>query len=307
MGMSFAYGDADADRSVATLERALERGVTLFDTADIYGPRTNEELVGPVLRRHRDEVVLATKFGARSLEVDDRSPDGRPDYAGRAIDGSLRRLGVDHVDLYYLHRVDPEVPVEETFGAMGELVAAGKVRHLGISEATADQLRRAHAEHPVTALQSEWSLWTRDLEREVLTAARELGVGVVPYSPLGRGFLTGTIRTVDDLTEDDRRRQHPRFQEEALAANLRLVEVVEAMAADKDVTAAQLALAWVLAQGEDVVPIPGTTRPERIDENLGALDVELTGADLTALDEACPPGAAVGTRYPEAAMRYVAT
>lgn len=307
MGMTFAYGGADEARSVATLERAIERGVTLFDTADIYGPETNERLVGPVLTRHRDQVVVATKFGASSLEIEGRSPDGRPDYAARACEASLRRLGVDVIDLYYLHRVDPQVPIEESAGAMADLVAAGKVRHLGVSETTADQLRRAHATHPISALQSEWSLWTRDLEREVLATARELGIGLVPYSPLGRGFLTGAIRSVDDLPEDDWRRRNPRFAEEALAANLRLVEVVEAMAADRGVTAAQLALAWVLTQGEDVVPIPGTTRPERLEENLGALEVDLTDADLRALDEACPPGAATGDRYPEASMRFVAT
>ncbi|WP_052666136.1 aldo/keto reductase [Nitriliruptor alkaliphilus] len=307
MGMSFAYGGADEARSVATLERAIERGVTLFDTADIYGPETNERLVGPVLARHRDDVVLATKFGAYSLEIDGRSPDGRPDYAARACDASLLRLGVDVIDLYYLHRVDPQVPVEESIGAMADLVTAGKVRHLGISEATAEQLRRAHATHPISALQSEWSLWTRDLEREVLATARELGIGLVPYSPLGRGFLTGTIRSVADLPEGDWRRGNPRFAEQALAANLRLVEVVESMAADHAATAAQVALAWVLAQGDDVVPIPGTTRPERLDENLAALDVSLNDADLRALDQACPPGAATGTRYAEAAMRFVAT
>lgn len=307
MGMSFAYGGADEARSVRTLERAIERGVTLFDTADIYGPRTNEHLVGQVLARNRDDVVLATKFGAYSLEIEGRSPDGRPDYTARACDASLQRLGVDVIDLYYLHRVDPQVPVEESIGAMADLVTAGKVRHLGISEATADQLRRAHATHPISALQSEWSLWTRDLEREVLATARELGIGLVPYSPLGRGFLTGTIRSVDDLPEGDWRRSNPRFGQEALAANLRLVEVVEAMAAEHAATAAQVALAWVLAQGDDVVPIPGTTRPERLDENLAALDVSLSDADLRALDEACPPGAATGTRYAEVAMRFVAT
>ena len=309
MSMSFAYGPADTDRNLATLDRALELGVTMFDTADIYGPRDNEELVGGWLADHRDEVQLATKFGAYSLEIEGRSPDGRPEYVGRACDASLARLGIDVIDLYYLHRIDPEVPVEETVGAMAELVTAGKVRHLGLSEAAADTIRRAHAVHPITAVQSEWSLWTRDIEAEVLPTLAELGIGLVPYSPLGRGFLTGAITSVDDLAEDDWRRHNPRFQGENMAANLRLVEEVRAMAADKGVTAAQLALAWVLAMadqaGVHAVPIPGTTRPERVEENLGALDVALDADDLARLDGIAPVGAAAGTRYPAAAMRVV--
>jgi aryl-alcohol dehydrogenase-like predicted oxidoreductase len=307
MGMTFAYAGAEDERSIATLERAVERGVTLFDTADIYGPETGERLVGPVLARHREDVVVATKFGARSLEDPERGPDGRPDYVHRAIDRSLQRLGLDHVDLYYQHRVDPQVPIEETVGAMGELVAGGKVRHLGLSEAGADTIRRAHATHPIAAVQTELSLWTRDVEREVLPTLRELGIGLVAYSPLGRGFLTGAIRSTDDLAEDDGRRRHPRFQQEAVAANLAIVERVEAIAAEKEVTPAQLALAWVLAQGHDVVPIPGTTKPERIDENLAALAVELSADDLRRLDEAAPPGITVGDRYPAPMMRQLET
>lgn len=302
MGMTFAYAGAERDRSLATLDKALDEGITMFDTADIYGPRTNEELLSGWLADHRDEVELATKFGAYSLEIEGRNPDGRPDYAHRACDASLQRLGIDHIDLYYLHRVDPQVPIEETVGAMGALVDAGKVRHIGLSEAGADTIRRAHATHPVTAVQTEYSLWTRDLEEEILPVMRELGIGLVAYSPLGRGFLTGAITSPDDLDEDDWRRHNPRFQGENFAANLDLVEAVTAMAAGKDVTAAQLALAWVLAQGTDIVPIPGTTRPERVSENVAALDVELTPDDLDRLDELAPPGVAAGDRYPKGGM-----
>lgn len=307
MGMTYAYAGADDARSVATLARAIERGVTLFDTADIYGPETNERLVGPVLRAHRDRVVVATKFGARSLEDPDRGPDGRPDYVRRAIDRSLERLGMDHVDLYYQHRVDPRVPIEETVGAMAELVAAGKVRHLGLSEAGPETIRRAHAVHPIAAVQTEWSLWTRDVETAVLPVLRELGIGLVAYSPLGRGFLTGTIRSTDDLDASDWRRNNPRFSGDNLARNLALVERVAVMADERGVTPAQLALAWVLAQGDDVVPIPGTTRPERVDENLAALDIDLTAADLAALDAAVPPGSTAGDRYPTAMMGALET
>jgi aryl-alcohol dehydrogenase-like predicted oxidoreductase len=307
MGMTFAYSGGETDRNVATLERAIESGITLFDTADIYGPRTNEELVGPVLNRRRDDIVLATKFGARSLEVDGRAPDGRPGYVHRACDASLRRLGMDHIDLYYQHRVDPQVPIEETVGAMSELVDAGKVRSLGLSEAGADTIRRAHRVHPITAVQTEYSLWTRDVEAEVLPTLRELGIGLVAYSPLGRGFLTGRITSPDDLDEDDWRRGNPRFQGDNFQRNLDLVEAIRAMADDKDITPAQLALAWVLAQGVDIVPIPGTTRPHRIDENVGALDAELTDEELRRLDEIAPVGAAAGTRYPEASMAVLET
>ena len=305
MGMSWAYGPADEARSLATVARALDAGVTLFDTADIYGPEANERLVGKALAGRRDEAVLATKFGGMSLEDPSRGPDGRPEYVGRACDASLARLGVDHIDLYYQHRVDPQVPIEETVGAMAELVAAGKVRHLGLSEAGADTIRRAHAVHPITALQSELSLWTREVQGPILATCRELGIGLVAYSPLGRGFLTGTITTRDDLDDSDWRRRNPRFSDEAIAQNVRLAERVQQMAAAKGVTAAQLALAWVLAQGDDVVPIPGTTKPERIDENLGALSLTLTDDELRELAEAVPPDAVVGTRYPEPMMRYL--
>jgi aryl-alcohol dehydrogenase-like predicted oxidoreductase len=307
MGMSYAYAGADDARSVATLERAIERGITMFDTADIYGPETNERLLGPVLRAARERVIVATKFGSRSLMDPDRGPDGRPEYVRWSIDRSLERLGLDHVDLYYQHRVDPLVPIEETVGAMAELVTAGKVRHLGLSEAGADTIRRAHAVHPIAAVQTEWSLWTRDVEAAVLPTLRELGIGLVAYSPLGRGFLTGAIRSADDLDAADWRRGNPRFAGENLRANLGLVDRVESMASAKGVTPAQLALAWVLAQGEDVVPIPGTTRPERIDENLAALDVVLDASDLAALDAALPPGSAVGDRYPTAMMGALET
>ncbi len=297
MGMSFAYAGADDDRSRATIDRALERGVTFLDTADIYGPETNERLVGAAIRHRRDQVVLATKFGARSLEVEGRAPDGRPEYVARACDASLARLGIDVIDLYYQHRVDPQVPIEETVGAMAALVQAGKVRHLGLSEASAATIRRAHAVHPITAVQTEYSLWTRDLEAEILPALDELGIGLVAYSPLGRGFLTGAIRTPDDLAEDDWRRTNPRFQGENFTRNLQLVDRVRDLAGQKGVTASQLALAWVLAQGDRVVPIPGTTRPERIDENAAAVDVALTPEELRTLDELAPVGAAAGDRY----------
>ena len=302
MGMTWAYGGADERRSMAAIDRAIELGITMFDTADVYGPETNEDLVGRALASRRNDIVLATKFGSRSLEIEGRAPDGRPEYVPRACDASLRRLGTDYIDLYYQHRVDPQVPIEETVGAMAELVQAGKVRHLGLSEPAADTIRRAHATHPITAVQSEYSLWTRDLEDDVLPTLRELGIGLVAYSPLGRGFLTGAIRSPEDLAEDDWRRTNPRFQGENFQANLALVDAINAMAEAKGVTAAQLALAWVLTQGDDIVPIPGTTRPERIDENAGALDVELTGAELARLDEIAPLGVAAGTRYPEPAM-----
>ena len=307
MGMTFAYSGGETDRNIATLEQAIASGVTLFDTADIYGPRTNEELIGPVLNRHRDDIVLATKFGARSLEVEGRAPDGRPEYVHRACDASLRRLGMDHIDLYYQHRVDPQVPIEETVGAMSELVDAGKVRSLGLSEAGPDTIRRAHDTHPITAVQTEYSLWTRDVEARVLPTLCELGIGLVAYSPLGRGFLTGQITSPEDLDEDDWRRGNPRFQGENFQRNLYLVEAIRDMADAKGVTPAQLALVWVLEQGDDVVPIPGTTRPHRIEENVGALDVELTDDDLRRLDEIAPVGVAAGTRYPEPSMAVLET
>jgi aryl-alcohol dehydrogenase-like predicted oxidoreductase len=305
MGMTYAYAGADERDSLATIDRALERGITLLDTADIYGPETNERLVGRAIASRRDQVVLATKFGARSLEPDGPSPDGRPDYVRRAADRSLQRLGIDTIDLYYQHRVDPRVPIEETVGAMAELVAAGKVRHLGLSEASAATIRRASAVHPITAVQSEYSLWTRDLEDEILPALRELGIGLVAYSPLGRGFLTGAITSPDDLGPDDWRRNNPRFQGENFSRNLELVDKVRALADGKGVTPAQLALAWVLAQGDDIVPIPGTTKPDRIDENIAALDVKLTEDDLRTLDAVCPRGVAAGDRYDARSMRIL--
>ncbi|GGS17718.1 aldo/keto reductase [Deinococcus knuensis] len=301
MGMSAFYGPRDQDENLRTLDRALDLGVTFYDTADMYGPHTNEELLGSWLRGKRDRVILATKFG---IQTDPDAPggrriNGRPEYVRQAIEGSLRRLNTDHVDLYYLHRVDPATPIEDTVGAMQELVQAGLVRAIGLSEVSADTLRRANAVHPITALQSEYSLWTRDPENGVLAACRELGVGFVPYSPLGRGFLTGQIRTPDDFAPDDFRRHNPRFQGEAFQQNLDLVTQVQAIAAEKGCTPGQLALAWVLAQGRDVAPIPGTKRVKYLEENLGALNVTLTPEDLTRIDGAFPQGAAAGDRYPD--------
>jgi aryl-alcohol dehydrogenase-like predicted oxidoreductase len=299
MGMSEFYGATDDDTSIATIRRALDLGVTLLDTADMYGPFTNERLVGKAIAGRRDEVVLATKFGNVRREDGSRGGvDGRPEYVRQAVDASLERLGVDHIDLYYQHRVDRTTPVEETWGALAELVAAGKVRHLGISEAAPETIRRAHAVHPVTAVQTEWSLWTRDVEDDgVLAMVRELGIGFVAYSPLGRGFLSGQIRSVDDLAADDFRRVNPRFQGDNFDRNLELVDKVTALAAEKAVTPGQLAIAWVLAQGDDVVPIPGTKRIAYLEENLGAAGVELTADDLRQIDEVAPKGVALGDRY----------
>jgi aryl-alcohol dehydrogenase-like predicted oxidoreductase len=297
MGMSEFYGATNDDESIVTIHRALDLGVNFLDTADAYGPHTNERLVGRAIAGRRDEVVLATKFGNVRDPSDPsaRSVNGKPEYVRSACEGSLQRLGVDHIDLYYQHRVDPNTPIEETVGAMAELVEQGKVRYLGLSEAAPDTLRRANAVHQITALQTEYSLWTRDPADEVLPTCRELGVGFVPYSPLGRGFLTGTIKSVDDLAPDDFRRSTPRFQGENFQRNLDLVAKVEGLAAAKGVTPAQLALAWVLAQGEDIVPIPGTRRVERLEENIGALDVELTADDLAEISAALPEG--LGDRY----------
>jgi aryl-alcohol dehydrogenase-like predicted oxidoreductase len=298
MGMSEFYGDGDDDESIATIHRALELGVTFLDTADIYGPFTNEQLVAKAIAGRRQEVTLATKFGiVRDADGTRRGQSGRPEYVHRACDASLGRLGVDVIDLYYLHRVDPKTPIEDTVGAMGELVTVGKVRHIGLSEANADTLRRAAAVHPITALQSEWSLWSRDIEDDIVPTARQLGIGIVAYSPLGRGFLTGQITTPDDFAADDFRRTNPRFQGENFAANLRLVDRVRAIADQKGVTPAQLALAWLLAQGGDVAPIPGTKRRRYLEENVGASHVTLTADDLARIEEAAPAGAAAGDRY----------
>jgi aryl-alcohol dehydrogenase-like predicted oxidoreductase len=306
MGMSEFYGTGDEDESVATIRRALELGITFLDTADMYGPFTNEKLVGKAIEGRRDEVVLATKFGNVRGENGERlGISGDPDYVSKACDASLGRLGVDHIDLYYQHRVDPETPVEETWGAMKELVEAGKVRFLGISEAAPETIRRAHSVHPVSALQTEYSLWSRDVEDEILPTARELGIGFVPYSPLGRGFLTGRITSPEDFEEDDFRRNAPRFQGENFQKNLDLVDRVREIAQEKDVTAGQLALAWLLYKGEDVVPIPGTKRREYLEENAAAADVELTGEDLRRIEEVAPAGAAAGERYDEAGMGSV--
>ena len=304
MGMSEFYGTADETQSVATLHRALDLGVTLLDTADVYGPLTNERLVGRAIRDRRNEVVLATKFG----QVRDRSGawlgiNGRPDYVKEACDASLKRLNVDTIDLYFQHRVDPDTPIEDTVGAMTELVKAGKVRHLGLSEAAPATLRRAHAVHPITALQTEYSLWSRGPEGELLSTCRELGVGFVAYSPLGRGFLTGRLRSIDDLSADDWRRRNPRFQGANFERNLDLVATVEALAYRKGCTPAQLALAWLLSRGDDVVPIPGSTRMERVEENAGAVTVSLTPDDLATLDTLAPTVA--GDRYAEGGMKTV--
>ena len=301
MGMSEFYGPTDEAESVATIHRALDLGVTLLDTADVYGIGHNEELVGRAIADRRDEVVLATKFGIVRDPTDPRKRGirGDADYVRSCCDASLGRLGVDHIDLYYQHRPDPRVPIEDTVGAMAELVAAGKVRHLGLSECDGDTVRRAVAVHPVTALQSEWSLWTRDHEDDAFRVCRELGVGIVPYSPLGRGFLTGTVRSTGDLEANDFRRHNPRFATDALDANLGVLAKLEELATEKGCTPAQLALAWVHAQGNDVVPIPGTKRRRWLEENLAALDVELTGDDLAAVDAVAPRGAFAGARYAE--------
>jgi aryl-alcohol dehydrogenase-like predicted oxidoreductase len=301
MGMSEFYGPADESESIATIHRALSLGVTLLDTADMYGPHTNEQLVGKAIADRRDDVVLATKFGI-VREDGQRRIDSSPDYARRACEASLRRLGVDHIDLYYMHRRNPGVPIEETVGGMADLVSEGKVRHVGLSEVNADTLRAACAVHPITALQSEWSLWTRGIEAEIVPVARELGVGIVPYSPVGRGFLTGRYTSVDDLSADDFRRNNPRFQGDNLEANLAIVQRVREVADDVGCTPVQLALAWLLHQGEDVVPIPGTKRVKYVEENAEATDIALTADHLAALEEAAPVGAAAGGRYPEEAM-----
>ena len=307
MGMSEFYGPRDEAESIATIHRALELGVTLLDTADMYGPYTNEELVGRAIRGRRDQVVLATKCGIvrdpKNAMV--RGIDGSPDYIRTSCDGSLRRLGVDHVELYQLHRVDPKVPIEDSVGAMADLVRAGKTRFIGLSEASVQTLRRAHTVHPIASLQSEYSLWSRDPEDGILQTCRELGVGFLAYSPLGRGFLTGQIKRFEDLAPDDYRRHSPRFQGDNFEKNLALVRRIEEIAVAKGCKPSQLALAWVLAQGEFIVPIPGTKRRTYLEENLGALDVTLSKEDLAHIDAVAPQGAAAGLRYPEVMMQAV--
>jgi aryl-alcohol dehydrogenase-like predicted oxidoreductase len=309
MGMSAFYGSADQEEGLATIRRALELGINFLDTAQVYGPLTNESLVGEAIRGHRDEYVIATKFNYR---MDNAVPgdmttigrqDGSAEHVRESVHGSLERLGTDHIDLYYQHRVDPNVPIEETVGALADLVQQGKVRHIGLSEASAETIRRAHAVHPITAVQSEYSLWTRDVEAEVLPACRELGIGFVPYSPLGRGFLAGRFTSPDELDANDFRRNNPRFTDANLEANLRLAAKVKEIAAEKGVTPAQLAIAWVLAQGEDLVPIPGTKRRSYLEQNAGAVGIELTKDDLARIDAELP--AAAGERYDEAGMRAV--
>ncbi|MCI3220690.1 aldo/keto reductase [Streptomyces sp. NP-1717] len=309
MGMSAFYGTTDEAEGIRTIQRALELGVTFLDTAQVYGPLTNESLVGRAVKGHRDEYVIATKFNLRMDGAVPGDPgtvgrqDGSAEHVRSSIDGSLKRLGTDHVDLYYQHRVDPQVPIEETVGAMAELVAAGKVRHIGLSEASAETIRRAHAVHPIAAVQTEYSLWSRDPEAEILPVCRELGIGFVPYSPLGRGFLAGRFSSPEELDKDDFRRSGPRFTGDNLDANLRLAAKVKEIATEKGVTPAQLAIAWVLAQGEDLVPIPGTKRRTYLEQNAGALDVELTADDLARIDAEVPEAA--GQRYDEAGMSTV--
>jgi len=301
MGMSEFYGPSDDAESTATIHRFLDLGGNLLDTADMYGPFKNEVLVGKAIASRRSEVFLATKFGnERGLDGSFKGINGRPEYVRAACDASLQRLSVDYIDLYYQHRVDRTVPIEETWGALAELVAAGKVRHLGISEASAATIEKANAIHPITAVQSEWSLWTREIETNgVLAKVRELGIGFVPYSPLGRGFLTGAVTSLDDLAAEDRRRTYPRFKEENFAKNFEIVAAVKKLAEEKKVSAAQLALAWVLAQGSDIVPIPGTRKVSRLEENIAALEITLSDSDLATLDAAAPIGATSGDRYPD--------
>lgn len=306
MGMSTAYGERDDENSIKAIHRAIERGAGFLDTSDAYGNGVNEELVGKAIAGKRDKVILASKFGNIRLPDGGREIVGRPDYVPQACDASLKRLGVDHIDLYYQHRVDPTVPIEETVGAMARLIEAGKVRYLGLSEAGSETIRRANATHPISALQSEYSLWCRDLEADALPTCRELGIGFVAYSPVGRGFLTATIKDLDeDLLAKDRRHDHPRFHPENFATNLKLLPVLEEVASAKGCTPGQLALAWVLAKGEYIVPIPGTKKAQRVDENLGALDVKLDEADIAKLEKVFRPGVTAGTRYPAGQMQRI--
>jgi aryl-alcohol dehydrogenase-like predicted oxidoreductase len=306
MGMSWAYGTADESEAIATIERALELGITFFDTAEIYGPYENEKLLGRALKGQRDEAIIATKFG---FDIDPNGSiqglNSHPEHVKKVADDSLQRLGVDHIDLFYQHRVDPAVPIEDTVGAMAELVKAGKVRHLGLSEASARTIRRAHVVHPIAAVQSEYSLWERDVEQDVLPTLRELGIGFVPYSPLGRGFLTGEVKRAEEYPEDDYRHQEPRLQGANFDQNMQIVEAVKAIAAAKEATPAQVALAWLLHQGEDIVPIPGTKRRRYLEENVKALDIALARDEVTRLSEVAPPGRTAGPRYQERLLAMI--